>query len=123
MAVSKQHNVLFGLFRVHCNEVYKRLDIIILYEENTVHIYYSKDGINAVFTLPNGINITHAYMVKVANAAKVVFGYYYNLHHICRTNDESETVVKTVQDITPDVVKYMRYIEDKANGRYHGYCR
>ena len=95
----------------------------ILYEENTVHIYYSKDSINAVFTLPNGINITHAYMVKVANAAKVVFGYYYNLHHICRTNDESETVVKTVQDITPDVVKYMRYIEDKANGRYHGYCR
>ena len=95
----------------------------ILYEENTVHIYYSKDGINAVFTSPNGINITHAYMVKVANAAKVVFGYYYNLHHICRTNDESETVVKTVQDITPDVVKYMRYIEDKANGRYHGYCR
>ena len=95
----------------------------ILYEENTVHIYYSKDDINAVFTLPNGINITHAYMVKVANAAKLVFGYYYNLHHICRTNDESETVVKTVQDITPDVVKYMRYIEDKANGRYHGYCR
>lgn len=95
----------------------------ILYKENTVHIYYSKNGINAVFTSPNGINITHAYMVKVANAAKVVFGYYYNLHHICRTNDESETVVKTVQDITPDVVKYMRYIEDKANGRYHGYCR
>ena len=178
------------------------LDIV--YDEDTSDIYYSKDGVNTIFALPNGIDITSCDKVKVANTPKgrkidevvserfayeimkdafgedadryiydlvcrilpyyiegysrqrppahmpeqpprlksynaicgsellsktiaaerngchkVVFGYYYNSNNVCHRNDETDTVIETVQDIAPDVVKCMCYIEDKANGRSH----